>query len=47
MQGIHPWAVSQRQGQPARACMTFSPGRNMRLAGLGVVLVWMNMLRCC
>ena len=25
----------------------FSPGRNMRLAGLGVVLVCMNMLRCC
>lgn len=27
--------------------MTLMPGRNMRLAGLGVVLVCMNIPRCC
>ncbi len=27
--------------------MTFSPGKNIKLAGFGVTLVWMNMLLLC
>jgi hypothetical protein len=33
--------------QPAHTSITACPGMNIRLLGLGVGCVWMNMPRCC